>query len=89
MHIFEKIILRPPGPQVKALSSMSAQANAFGANAPVLTNVPAYADFASDPRCTMNEQSGKWNYVGDDGISYEYDETMGAWFPMVRHSSSI
>ncbi|KAG2176418.1 hypothetical protein INT43_005658 [Umbelopsis isabellina] len=61
---------------------MSAQANASGANAPVLTNVPAYADFASDPRCTMNEQSGKWNYVGDDGISYEYDETMGAWFPM-------
>ncbi|KAJ2959769.1 hypothetical protein NQZ79_g4799 [Umbelopsis isabellina] len=82
MHIFEKITLRPPGRKVKALSSMSAQANESGANAPVLTNVPAYADFASDPRCTMNEQSGKWNYVGDDGISYEYDETMGAWFPM-------
>lgn len=40
-------------------------------------------DFASDPRMTLNEQTGKWSYVGEEGVSYEYDENVGAWFPMV------
>lgn len=40
-------------------------------------------DFASDPRMTLNEQTGKWSFVGDDDVSYEYDENVGAWFPMV------
>lgn len=44
------------------------------------TNQP---DFASDPRMKLNEQTGKWSFVGDDEISYEYDENVGAWFPMV------
>ncbi|CAO3663100.1 unnamed protein product [Umbelopsis vinacea] len=39
-------------------------------------------NFSTDPECSLNEQSGKWNYVGDDGVSYEYDEAIGAWFPM-------
>ncbi|KAL0145970.1 splicing factor u2af-associated protein 2 [Mucor lusitanicus] len=39
-------------------------------------------DFASDPRMTLNEQTGKWSYVGEEGVSYEYDENVGAWFPM-------
>lgn len=41
------------------------------------------ADFASDPRMKLNEQTGKWSYQGDDDVSYEYDENVGAWFPMV------
>ncbi|GAA5805590.1 hypothetical protein HPULCUR_011110 [Helicostylum pulchrum] len=40
------------------------------------------SDFASDPRMKLNEQTGKWSYVGDDEVSYEYDENVGAWFPM-------
>ncbi|KAI8645090.1 hypothetical protein BD408DRAFT_339447 [Parasitella parasitica] len=39
-------------------------------------------DFASDPRMKLNEQTGKWSYVGEEGVSYEYDENVGAWFPM-------
>ncbi|KAI8073482.1 uncharacterized protein B0P05DRAFT_548747 [Gilbertella persicaria] len=39
-------------------------------------------DFASDPKMNFNEQTGKWSYVGEDGVSFEYDEKMGAWFPM-------
>ncbi|KAG1609010.1 hypothetical protein G6F46_011120 [Rhizopus delemar] len=38
--------------------------------------------FASDPRMKLNEQTGKWFYVGEDNVSYEYDEKVGAWFPM-------
>lgn len=41
------------------------------------------SDFASDPRMKLNEQTGKWSYVGEDGVSYEYDDNVGAWFPMV------
>ncbi|KAI9472033.1 MAG: hypothetical protein EXX96DRAFT_489644 [Benjaminiella poitrasii] len=39
-------------------------------------------DFASDPKMHFNEQTGKWSYVGEDNVSYEYDENLGAWFPM-------
>ncbi|KAI7906823.1 uncharacterized protein BX663DRAFT_497709 [Cokeromyces recurvatus] len=39
-------------------------------------------DFASDPKMHFNEQTGKWSYVGEDNVSYEYDEKLGAWFPM-------
>lgn len=45
-------------------------------------------DFASDPRMTLNEQTGKWSYVGEEGVSYEYDENVGAWFPMVSFISA-
>lgn len=47
------------------------------------------SDFASDPRMKLNEQTGKWSYLGEDDVSYEYDENVGAWFPMVSHSSLI
>lgn len=40
-------------------------------------------DFASDPRMKLNEQTGKWTFIADDGVSYEYDEKNNAWFPMV------
>ncbi|KAI8077857.1 uncharacterized protein BX664DRAFT_367317 [Halteromyces radiatus] len=43
---------------------------------------PEKPDFASDPRMTFNEQTGKWSFVGEDEVSYEYDENMNAWFPM-------
>jgi hypothetical protein len=45
-------------------------------------------DFASDPRMTLNEQTGKWSYVGEDDVSYEYDENVGAWFPMVGNETN-
>lgn len=41
------------------------------------------ADFASDSRYTLNKETNKWSYVGDDGVCYEYDESLAAWFPMV------
>lgn len=37
----------------------------------------------------LSEETGKWSYVGDDGISYEYDEKLAAWFPMVRFFSFL
>ncbi|KAI9317514.1 hypothetical protein BX666DRAFT_1856955 [Dichotomocladium elegans] len=40
------------------------------------------ADFKSDPRYTLNPETNKWTFVGDDNVSYEYDENVGAWFPM-------
>ncbi|KAJ8653673.1 hypothetical protein O0I10_010711 [Lichtheimia ornata] len=40
------------------------------------------ADFASDSRYTLNKETNKWSYVGDDGVCYEYDESLAAWFPM-------
>ncbi|KAI8147898.1 hypothetical protein BJV82DRAFT_593837 [Fennellomyces sp. T-0311] len=43
-------------------------------------------DFSSDPRMKLNEQTRKWSYVGDDGVSYEYDESIGAWFPMYNEA---
>ncbi|CAO3612177.1 unnamed protein product [Cunninghamella blakesleeana] len=39
-------------------------------------------DFASDPRMKLNEQTGKWSFTGEDGIPFEYDEKLNAWFPM-------
>ncbi|KAI9304259.1 hypothetical protein BJ944DRAFT_163904 [Cunninghamella echinulata] len=39
-------------------------------------------DFASDPRMKLNEQTGKWSFTGEDGVAYEYDEKLNAWFPM-------
>ncbi|KAI8990798.1 hypothetical protein BDF20DRAFT_812538 [Mycotypha africana] len=52
------------------------------------------ANFANDPKMRLNEQTGKWSYVGDDGVSYEYDENVGAWFPMydeklIQQQSSV
>lgn len=45
------------------------------------------ADFASDARYTLNKETNKWSYVGDDGVCYEYDESLAAWFPMVQFYS--
>jgi hypothetical protein len=67
---------------------MNTEATTEGVQDGATASKPAYSDFSSDPRCSLNEQSGKWNYVGDDGVSYEYDETIGAWFPMVSESGS-
>ncbi|KAI8062690.1 nuclear mRNA splicing factor-associated protein [Gongronella butleri] len=39
-------------------------------------------DFESDPRMSKNEQTGKWSYKGDDGVEFEYDDHLNAWFPM-------
>ncbi|KAI7855659.1 hypothetical protein BDC45DRAFT_505574 [Circinella umbellata] len=44
-------------------------------------------DFSSDPRMKLNSETNKWSYIGDDGISYEYDTVLGAWFPM--HSDEL
>ncbi|KAG2184153.1 hypothetical protein INT44_009168 [Umbelopsis vinacea] len=65
---------------------MNNEANTEALQDGATASKPAYSDFSSDPRCALNEQSGKWNYVGDDGVSYEYDETIGAWFPMFDES---
>jgi HIV Tat-specific factor 1 len=45
---------------------------------------PKKEDFSTDPRMSFNQQTGKWSYVGEDDVSYEYDDTVGAWFPMVN-----
>ncbi|KAI9263294.1 hypothetical protein BDA99DRAFT_509858 [Phascolomyces articulosus] len=44
-------------------------------------------DFSSDPRMKFDSETNKWSYVGDDGVSYEYDTVLGAWFPM--HSDEL
>jgi HIV Tat-specific factor 1 len=50
------------------------------------SKAPKKPDFASDPRMTKNEQTGKWSFTADDGVEYEYDENLSAWFPMVSLS---
>lgn len=50
------------------------------------SKAPKKPDFASDPRMTKNEQTGKWSFTADDGVEYEYDENLSAWFPMVSRS---
>ncbi|KAG9302907.1 hypothetical protein G9A89_022323 [Geosiphon pyriformis] len=39
-------------------------------------------DFASDPRMQFVQETEKWTYIANDGVSYEYDEIHKAWFPM-------
>ncbi|KAI9271353.1 hypothetical protein BY458DRAFT_509754 [Sporodiniella umbellata] len=39
-------------------------------------------NFANDPRIKINKETGKYFYVGEDNLSYEYDEKLNAWFPM-------
>lgn len=29
------------------------------------------------------EETGRWTYTDAEGISFEYDENLKAWFPMV------
>ncbi|ORX93255.1 hypothetical protein K493DRAFT_262613 [Basidiobolus meristosporus CBS 931.73] len=43
--------------------------------------VQAPHDF-TDSRMVYVPETGKWTYTSDEGISYEYDETQHAWFPM-------
>ncbi|KAK9766649.1 hypothetical protein K7432_004135 [Basidiobolus ranarum] len=40
----------------------------------------------SDSRMIYVQETGKWTYTDDEGISYEYDETQHAWFPMWNES---
>ncbi|CAO3590139.1 unnamed protein product [Absidia cylindrospora] len=47
---------------------------------------PKKPDFASDPRMNLNEQTGKWSFTGDDGVAYEYDDNLSAWFPMFNEN---
>ncbi len=30
------------------------------------------------------EETGRWTYADAEGVSFEYDENLKAWFPMVR-----
>ncbi|KAL1932134.1 hypothetical protein VTP01DRAFT_9190 [Rhizomucor pusillus] len=42
---------------------------------------PAQADFSSDPRMRLNEDTGKWTFIGENDVAYEYDEVTRAWIP--------
>ncbi|KAI8341045.1 hypothetical protein BC941DRAFT_415701 [Chlamydoabsidia padenii] len=46
------------------------------------SKTPKKPAFASDPQMTLNEQTGKWSFTADDGVEYEYDDNLSAWFPM-------
>ncbi|KAJ3295419.1 hypothetical protein HK104_002682 [Borealophlyctis nickersoniae] len=39
------------------------------------------AEWQSDGRIRLEEESGKYVYTGDDGTAYEWDEEKNAWFP--------
>ncbi|ORX48246.1 hypothetical protein DM01DRAFT_262435 [Hesseltinella vesiculosa] len=43
-------------------------------------------DFDKDPRMSRNVQTGKWAFKGDDGIDFEFDENLNAWFPMYNET---
>lgn len=45
---------------------------------------PAQADFSSDPRMRLNEDTGKWTFIGENDVAYEYDEVTRAWIPAVK-----
>ena len=45
---------------------------------------PKPSAFADDPRVQYIEETGKYVFTNpDDGVDFEYDENMSAWFPMV------
>ncbi|KAI8815639.1 nuclear mRNA splicing factor-associated protein [Fimicolochytrium jonesii] len=37
---------------------------------------------SADTRVRLVEETGKYVYLGEDGVSYEWDEEKHAWFPM-------
>jgi len=37
-----------------------------------------------DPRAFYNKETGTWRLEDDDGNELEYDQSKGAWFPLVR-----
>ena len=39
--------------------------------------------FAEDPRAFYNKETGTWRLEDDDGNELEYDQTKGAWIPLV------
>ena len=43
--------------------------------------------FAEDPRAFFNKETGTWRLEDDDGDEFEYDQTKGAWVPLVRNLS--
>ena len=40
--------------------------------------------FAEDPRAYYDKETGTWRLEDDDGNEFEYDQTKGAWVPLVR-----
>ena len=42
--------------------------------------------FAEDPRAFYNKETGTWRLEDDDGNELEYDQTKGAWIPLVSKS---
>ncbi|KAJ1673130.1 hypothetical protein EV182_005825, partial [Spiromyces aspiralis] len=50
---------------------------------PGMPDFPKYSEFDKDPRVQYLEETGKYVFTNpDDGIEYEYDEGLCAWFPM-------
>ncbi|KAJ1991031.1 hypothetical protein H4R33_001513 [Dimargaris cristalligena] len=52
-------------------------------NDPALPQFPKPADFETDPRVDVIDESGKWVFTDEnDGLEYEYDPQLAAWFPL-------
>lgn len=32
----------------------------------------------------LNEDTGKWTFIGENDVAYEYDEVTRAWIPAVK-----
>ncbi|TPX65384.1 hypothetical protein SpCBS45565_g05212 [Spizellomyces sp. 'palustris'] len=52
------------------------------ADAPENPTQSAESSLHNDPRVRYIEETSKYVYTGDDGISYEWDDEKHAWFPM-------
>ncbi|CAG8726154.1 5438_t:CDS:2, partial [Ambispora leptoticha] len=57
-------------------------ANISGVGGSEVASSFSLPDFSSDPRMHFVQETEKWTYTGDDGVTYEYDEIQKAWFPM-------
>lgn len=61
-----------------------------GAEAEVATTLTGAGEAPQVAQQDMQyiEETGRWTYTDAEGISFEYDENLKAWFPMVRHTSN-
>lgn len=55
-----------------------------GAAAPGAPNTSA---IPSEPQYI--EETGRWTFTDAEGVSFEYDENLKAWFPMVKKRKNL
>ena len=74
--VFTQETLCPDGTQPMADNPILAASSSS-------TTTVGELSFAEDPRAFYNKETGTWRLEDDDGNELEYDQTKGAWIPLV------